>query len=557
MEDVQSFADSGGNVETWILDAARGAPPPAPVPIRLGRIVSISGLNLVALIDPEICGAGGKAELRKGEIVRLHCGAHRVFGMVTGLTIPMPENGGGAELYLAEIELVGETTPDSGNRFKRGVSRHPALGEILYLATPDDLETIYNFSCGAAIAIGTLHQSEDRRAYASVDGMLGKHFAMLGSTGSGKSCAVALLLRRLLDRHTQAHIVLLDMHGEYAAAFPNRAEILTPQTMELPYWLFTADELAEIIAGKRDAGELADEAILLLKELIPAARRAYAKTIQFPEHLVMLDTPTPYAMREVIRLIDEHMGRFDKSQPLIAARWLKSRLETLRADTRFSFMFGGIAVRDTMADIVRRLFRIPVAGKPLTIVDLSGVPSEVLNVVLSVLCRITFDFALWSRGEHPILLVCEEAHHYVPADAQSGFEPTKNAVARIAKEGRKYGLSLAVVSQRPAEIDPTILSQCNTVVAFRITNPRDQGIVRGAMADSATGLLDFLPSLSTGEAIMTGEAFPVPQRVVLDELPEHQRPRSATAAFSTQWNKADTDVDSVAAIIDRWRRQNR
>ncbi len=557
MEDVQSFTDSGANVETWILEAARDATPPAPAPTRLGRIVSISGLSLVAQIDPETCGAGGTAELRKGEIVRMHCGAHRVFGMVTGLSIPMPENDGRAELYLAEIELVGETTPESNGRFNRGVSRHPALGEILFLATPDDLETIYNFSCGAAIAIGTLHQAEDRRAYASVDGMLGKHVAMLGSTGSGKSCAVALLLRRLLDRHARAHIVLLDMHGEYAAAFPNRAEVLTPQTMDLPYWLFTADELAEIIVGNRDAGAHADEAILLLKELIPAARRAYAKTIQFPEHLVMLDTPTPYALREVIRLIEEHMGRFDKSQPLIAARWLKNRLETLRADTRFGFMFGGITVRDTMADIMRRMFRIPVDGKPLTIVDLSGVPSEVLNVVLSVLCRITFDFALWSRGEHPILLVCEEAHHYVPADPKSGFEPTKNAVARIAKEGRKYGLSLAIVSQRPAEIDPTILSQCNTVVAFRITNARDQDIVRGVMADSATGLLDFLPSLSTGEAIMTGEAFPVPQRVALDELPENQRPRSATADFSAKWSTADAGADSVAAIVDRWRRQSR
>lgn len=557
MEDVQSFADSGENVETWILEAAREASLPAPAPTRLGRIVSISGLNLVALIDPEICGAGGKAELRKGEIVRLHCGAHRVFGMITGLTIPMPENGGKSELHLAEIELVGETTPESNGMFKRGVSRHPALGEILHLATADDLETIYNFSCGAAIAIGRLHQSEDRRAYASVDGMLGKHVAILGSTGSGKSCAVALLLRRLLDRHTQAHIVLLDMHGEYAAAFPNRAEILTPQTMELPYWLFTADELAAIISGNRDTGDHAEEAILLLKELIPVARRAYAKTIHFPENLVMLDTPTPYAMREVIRLIDEHMGKFEKSQPLLAARWLKNRLETLRSDARFGFMFGGLTLRDTMADIVRRMFRIPVEGKPLTIIDLSGVPSEVLNVVLSVLCRMTFDFALWSRGEHPILLVCEEAHHYVPADPKSGFEPTKNAVARIAKEGRKYGLSLAIVSQRPSEIDPTILSQCNTVVAFRITNPRDQDIVRGVMADSATGLLDFLPSLSTGEAIMTGEAFPVPQRVVLDPLPEDQRPRSATAAFSTRWNTADSGEDSVATIIDRWRRQSR
>ena len=176
---------------------------------------------------------------------------------------------------------------------------------------------------------------------------------------------------------------------------------------------------------------------------------------------------------------------------------------------------------------------------------------------VSVLCRMTFDFSLWSRGTHPILLVCEEAHRYAPADPGLGFEPTKAALARIAKEGRKYGLSLCMVSQRPSELSTSILSQCNTIFAFRLTSQRDQDFVRGIVMDNAFGLLDFLPSLGDAEAIVAGPAVAVPVRVRIAELAPDRRPHSATASFSSLWQDQPAGAASVEEVVHLWRRQQR
>jgi hypothetical protein len=196
---------------------------------------------------------------------------------------------------------------------------------------------------------------------------------------------------------------------------------------------------------------------------------------------------------------------------------------------------------------------VPVNNKPITILELTGIPSEIVNVVVSVLCRMTFDFALWSEGQVPVTLVCEEAHRYVPANTALGFEPCKRAIAKIAKEGRKYGASLCIVTQRPAEIDPTILSQCNTVFALRMSNDRDQAIVQSAVADTGSGLLEFLPSLAQREAIAFGDGMSLPARIKFDELPKHALPRSSTARFSEKWKKTSSDEGFLEQIVERWR----
>ena len=208
-----------------------------------------------------------------------------------------------------------------------------------------------------------------------------------------------------------------------------------------------------------------------------------------------VDTPVPYRLSDLISLIDDRMGKLENKRDLAPYRNLKTRIETLSVDPRYTFMFGSLTVNDDMAQVLGRLFRVPVNGKPITILELTGLPTEIVNVVVAVLCRMTFDFALWSEGRIPVTLVCEEAHRYVPANPSLGFEPCKRAIARIAKEGRKYGASLCIVTQRPAEIDPTILSQCNTVFALRMSNDRDQAIVSSAISDSGSGLLEFLSAL--------------------------------------------------------------
>jgi hypothetical protein len=194
-----------------------------------------------------------------------------------------------------------------------------------------------------------------------------------------------------------------------------------------------------------------------------------------------------------------------------------------------------------------------VQGKPITILELTGIPTEIVNVVVSVLCRMTFDFALWSEGKVPVTLVCEEAHRYVPLNPNAGFEPCKRAIAKIAKEGRKYGASLCIVTQRPAEIDPTILSQCNTVFALRMSNDRDQAIVQSAISDTGSGLLEFLPALGQREALAFGDGVALPVRIKFDELPRDRLPRSSTAKFSEKWQSSVGDENFLDHVVERWR----
>jgi DNA helicase HerA-like ATPase len=266
-----------------------------------------------------------------------------------------------------------------------------------------------------------------------------------------------------------------------------------------------------------------------------------------------VDTPVPYRMSDVIAMIDERMGKLENKKDLSPYRNVKSRLEAISADPRYAFMFGSLTVYDGMAQILGRIFRVPVNSKPITILELTGLPTEIVNVVVSVLCRMTFDFALWSEGQTPVTLVCEEAHRYVPANSSLGFEPCKRAIAKIAKEGRKYGASLCIVTQRPAEIDPTILSQCNTVFALRMSNDRDQEIVKSAIADTGSGLLEFLSALGQREAIAFGDGVSLPVRIRFDELPKHCMPRSSTARFTEKWQESMGDENYLEAIVDRWR----
>lgn len=500
----------------------------------------------VAKIDP------GLARLQKGTLVKLRTPKSLVFGLVTSLTIPSPTGSlSPDEAWLAELELIGESSTETVD-FRHGVSSFPTLGDPVWSTNRRDLNGIYARSGESTITLGRLHNDREELISLETDRLLGRHFAVLGTTGCGKSCALTLILQRLLEKHDEAHIVLLDPHGEYHSAFGERAELLGPDRLRLPYWVLNSDEIDVIIFGADT--ELPDRSTIagILHDLIADAKNIYQGG-RSEGRPMTVNTPLPYRLSDVIRFIDEAMGRLDKPASLAPYRWLKNRLETLSSDQRFAFMFGGIAVHDNFVDILSQILRIPSNGRPISIIDLSAVPSEVINAVVSVILRLIFDFAHWSRGKQPILLACEEAHRYAPQDAGLGFEPTKNALARIAKEGRKYGLSLCLVSQRPAELATSVLSQCNTSFVFRITSLRDQEIIRGTVADDSYGLLDFLPLLSNGEAIVIGDAVSMPIRLQFDRLPEAQRPQSMTASFSEAWRSSTLDGAFLAEVVDRWR----
>ena len=237
---------------------------------------------------------------------------------------------------------------------------------------------------------------------------------------------------------------------------------------------------------------------------------------------VSADTPVPYRIADMVHIIDEWLGKLDQRYPRSDLRSLKHRLETLSRDPRYRFMFGKVVVEDNMAKVISRIFRLPKAGAPVTVVQLAGLPNEVVNSLVSVLARLAFEIALWSEGGYEVAVVCEEAHRYIPTDQSQGFGPTRQAIGRIAKEGRKYGVSLGIVTQRPAELDATVLSQCSTMFAMRLANEHDKAIVRAAVGVSSASTIGFLSSIADREAIAFGEAIATPMRMKFADAREEK-----------------------------------
>jgi hypothetical protein len=524
--------------------------------IRIGRIIAVSASQAVVLLeDGDTPERSWPVEM--GALVKLHTRVSTVYGMVSGLRVPLPSLGPtDQELKVVELELAGEAIREANGDpgpFRRGVSAHPALDEPVYLATPADLALVYARPSVATARIGTLHQDSSVPAYILTNELFGKHFSVVGTTGSGKSCVVAAILGAVIDRNPHAHVMLLDPHGEYASAFGEQGLVLSPGGgLYLPFWLFNFEEIVEIVLGSDREPDQAK----ILGEAVLAAKQAYFTKAGL-DKTGTVDTPVPYRISDVQRFLDMAMGSLNRPENVTAYQSVSARLQALQADARYAFVFGHrLTVRDELSAILSQLLRIPVDGKPITILDVSGIPSEVLNVVVSVLCRLTFDFALWSETPVPITIVCEEAHRYAPRDTGLGFEPAKRALSRIAKEGRKYGISLCVVTQRPSDLAPGLLSECNTIFALRMTNHDDQEIVRGAVPEASHGLMNFLPALRNGEAIAAGEGVSMPMRVCFDLLAEDRRPKSATASFTASWSQ-ESEGSQVERVVERWRRGER
>ncbi len=523
----------------------------------IGHVVSVSG----ALLTARRTLTGGDIEdlrdVRVGSLVKIVQPESQVFGVVDSVvsTQPVPVTD---DVHVEfEIELLGEVLEGGGGAFRRGVSFFPRLGDVVVPTDDSDIATVYAPPKKANMQIGVIHQNPNVTAHIQVDDLLSKHFAVLGTTGSGKSCTTSLILQSILEQNPGGHIIMLDPHNEYQHAFPGVCELLNTDNLHLPYWLLNFEELTQVLVTGE--GEDRDAQINILKEVVVGAKRAVFAD-EKDAAFVTVDTPIPYRLSDLKRNLDAGMGKLDKpdsSKPFLR---ILGKLESLQSDKRFSFMFSTMLVRDTMAEVISRMLRIPTQGKPVTIVDLSGVPSEIVDVVVSLICRLVFDFSLWGNAEGsgvPVLLVCEEAHRYAPQNDEDGFGPTKKAIARIAKEGRKYGVSVGLISQRPSELSTTILSQCSTLFALRMSNELDLNFVKGALPDAASGLLKVLPALHTQEAVVVGEGATVPMRVRLRNLPDDAMPRGNTAPFSQAWQADSNDEAYVSRVVDRWRWQIR
>jgi hypothetical protein len=532
---------------------ARPARPSEEAGALLGEVISVAGSNVWGGLEPNVSHA---CEI--GSVVRLKGNHGRTFGLITTLKSD-GRRAGVDECPLIEIKMLGEilnSGPRAG-RFQKGISSHPALGTAIHAASADELRAMYARPETSTVRLGTLHHTADLPAYAITDNLLGKHFAVLGTTGAGKSCAVTVILRAILDSHPFGHVVMLDPHNEYAQAFVDRAELLNPTNLKLPYWLLNFEELASILVNT-DSQERAYAEGAILKGALLEARRKFFAEGETTDH-VTVDTPVPYRLSELVQTIRDAMGAFNKPESSAPYQHLMQRIESVGNDKRYEFMFSNFLVRDNMRHVLARILRIPVEGKPITIIDISGVPSEIVDVVVSVLCRLIFEFAVWGDRKRtpPILLVCEEAHRYVPREDQQGFAPTRRSISRIAKEGRKYGLALCLVTQRPAELSISSLSQCNTIFALRLGNEHDLEFVRHAVPDSSRWMIDSLPALNTQEALVLGDGVPVPMHIRFDELDAKHRPASTSPSFAGSWRGEVEDGGLIADAIERWRYQIR
>jgi hypothetical protein len=518
----------------------------------IGHVISVSGASASIALDDGL--VRDKARATVGKFLGIVSGEGVIIGMVTKIS-------GQAGAHIAHIDLFGEMREYDGTpRFSRGITDYPIIGEPALLIADDELRLIYS-NAGPTAHVGCLRQDHSIKALVDVNELLNKHFAILGTTGVGKSTGVAVILQQILAARPDLRIFLVDPHNEYGRCFGDKAQVLNPRNLRLPFWLFNFEETVDAFFGARPG---VPEEVEILAEVIPIAKGAYLQYRNMSENSLIkrrdpksagftADTPAPYRLEDLLGLIDERMGKLENRASRAFHFKLMQRIQTFRNNPRYAFMFENANVGgDTMAEIISNLFRLPANGKPVTVMQLAGFPAEVVDSVVSVLCRMAFDFGLWSDGVSPLLFVCEEAHRYASAaEFKTGFGPTRRALSRIAKEGRKYGVYLGLVTQRPYEIDPNIISQCNTLFVMRLANDRDQALIRSAVSDAASSLLTFVPSLGTGEAFVFGSGVALPMQMKFSNLPEQFRPSSEVGMVGR--GSADAGLDLIASVIDRWR----
>ncbi len=534
-------------------------------PESIGRVAGVNGSQ--STVELAATRAPGGENPTVGKFMGLLSGKAVIIGLVTEIGEQLFPSAGGNPAFrkVAKIDLIGELRAgDTGAaRFQRGVTEYPNIGDGAFMLTEAELRLVYGSADADRAHIGDLQQNSNIHVHIDIDNLVSRHFAILGATGVGKSSGVAIILNKILETRPNLRIFLVDPHNEYSRCFGSKANVLNPRNLRLPFWLFNFEETVDAFFGGRPG---VDEEVEILSEVIPLAKAAYLQYRNSNDRSTLAkkrdprdagftaDTPVPYRIEDLINLLDDRMGKLENRSRATIFHKLIGRIQTFRNHPRYAFMFENANIGgDTMAEILGSLFRLPPDGKPMTIMQLAGFPAEVVDSVVSVLCRMAFDFGLWSDGVAPLLFVCEEAHRYAPADKTIGFGPTKRALSRIAKEGRKYGVFLGLVTQRPAEIDPTIISQCSTLFVMRLSNDRDQTLIRSAVSDAAANLLSFIPSLGVREVFTFGSGVALPTRMRFQELTEAQRPCSEASGNTRSEAGANMNRDLLTTVIERWR----
>jgi DNA helicase HerA-like ATPase len=508
----------------------------------------------------------GKEELLVGQVgsyLRIEQKDIKIIGLVSHA---YEEDRSGKQGLISLIP-VGELT--SEGHFSRGIGRYPTPGAEVHVMGSADIGVMFERFRAMGFDLGHMPSYPAMRVYLDPSAMFGRHLAILGQSGSGKSWGVTTLIQRAVSIMPKAHVIVLDLHGEYVwterdgtkrAAFDkNVVQAIDARDLEIPYWLLTYGELVDLLVDRTD--ENATVQMAFLREVLYSLRKKANKDISADK--ISIDSPLYFPLAELyhhFKRANEQTTDFGKIKGPLFGQFdeflikLQSRLN----DVRYDFLFKPKRRNssETLADLLREFVGLKEPKYQVTVIDFSSVPFDVRPTVSAQIGRLAFEFNYWNpqSRQFPILLVCEEAHAYIPRAGGSGFEGTRKSMERIAKEGRKYGVGLAVVSQRPHELSETVLSQCSSYLCFRVTNPDDQAYIRDLVPDSEGDLVDILSSLGRGEAVALGEASPVLTRFQMRR--PNPPPNSDDVDFYTQWREGPEDLN-VDAIVDRWQRQGR
>lgn len=578
-------------------------------PTFLGLVTSVSGPTVTVSLAESLASGIAMIEghmyrvAQVGGFVRIPQGYQDLFGIVSEVGASADSKAASGGRWM-KVQLAGEAL---GQNFERGLSQLPSINDAVHIVTEGDLKRIYGSEGLDQIAIGTLSSSESITVKLSLDALVTRHSAVLGSTGSGKSTTIASLLRSIVrpnqvEGAPASRILLLDLHGEYTHALADFARVYsaTPQPGErplyVPYWALQAKDLLDFVAGG-----LTENQEIAFSDKIQDMKAAVLEAATLPgldPQSLTVDSPVPFSLKQCwYDLVDFEIQTFkgpQRDQPALEqvgdptslkpprytpaaigaagpflnqqAKGIRRQLNLMRSrllDHRFDFILHPGPWEPQLdgsveADLDKLLEDWLGHEKPVTILDLSGVPSSVLTTLVGSILRIVYEAIYWSRektegGIHrPLLVVMEEAHRYLSSAKENG--PAADIVKRIAKEGRKYGIGAMVVSQRPAEVDETILSQCGTILALRLSNPEDRARVKGALPDNLGGLVDLLPVLRTGEAIVAGEAARLPVRCRVTLPPPDQRPRSSDPKVAEAWANKRI-AEGYDRVVASWRAQ--
>ena len=541
-------------------------------PAYLGTLTDVSGARFIARLqedepDFDAYRQVGGERVTVGQVGAYVIARGQQAQVLCQIISAWQEERGPETVRLLRLLPLGEVTGDG--RFYRGVGRYPPLGTPLYMAESGQLDAMFDAVRRFGLHLGRLSQRAELRVFVEPNLLFSRHLAILGQSGSGKSWAVSSLLQRTVKLMPKAHIVLLDLHGEYGwrdagdhyhSAFPvDMVRHVDARSLEIPYWLLTYGELVDLLIDRTDPN--ASLQISFMREVLHALRKKGNQDLGIDR--LSVDSPVYFSLKEMylhFKQANEQQFDFGKTKgPLFGAfDEFLVRFQAMFNDSRYDFLFRPRhRTKSTdLEDLLRDFIGLGEPKRQITVIDLSPVPHDVRPTVSSQIGRLAFEFNYWNpqRRDFPILLVCEEAHQYIPRDADAQHEGSRREMERIAKEGRKYGVGLCVVSQRPTELSETVLSQCSNFICLRTTNPQDQEYIRKLMPEGEQDLADVLTTLHRGEALAVGEAIPLPTRFRL--YPPDPAPASSDAPVAVSWKSGPDDID-VAGIVGRWWRQQR